>query len=90
MSADHAGSGPGAPRYTFGEAMERLEAIVSQLEGNETLGLEEALALHEQGLALAADCRQRLAAAQLRLTEIPVPAVAEDEPPMGAEPDKPL
>lgn len=57
---------------TFGEAMERLEAIVSQLEANEALGLEEALALYEQGVALAGDCRGQLAAAQLRLTEIAV------------------
>ena len=60
--------------------MERLEAIVAQLEGDESLGLEEALALYEQGVALAADCRQRLVSAQLRLSEIPVAAVA-----IGAE-----
>ncbi|MGH2354056.1 MAG: exodeoxyribonuclease VII small subunit [Chloroflexota bacterium] len=57
---------------TFGEAMDRLEAIVSRLEGDEALGLEEAVALYEQGVALAGECRRRLAAAQLKLTEIPV------------------
>jgi exodeoxyribonuclease VII small subunit len=64
----------------FGEAMERLEAIVARLEGDETLGLEEALALYEQGVALAGECRRRLAGAQLRLTEVAVPAVTPLEP----------
>jgi exodeoxyribonuclease VII small subunit len=62
---------------TFGEAMTRLEGVVSQLEENEALGLEQALALYEQGVALAEDCRQRLVAAKLRLTEIS-PASAPD------------
>ena len=57
-------------QITFGEAMERLEAVVAQLEGDESLELEQALALYEQGVALAAACRGRLARAELRLTEI--------------------
>lgn len=63
----------------FGEAMGRLEAVVNQLEGSEELGLEQALALYEQGVALAGACRQTLAAAQLRLTEISVPTTPELE-----------
>lgn len=68
---------------TFGEAMGRLEAIVAQLEENEDLGLEQTLALFEQGLALANDCAQRLDGARLRLTEIsvPPPPKAPDVPP---------
>jgi exodeoxyribonuclease VII small subunit len=65
-SADAAGS--------FGAAMDRLEAIVARLESEEMLALEEALALYEQGQALAAECRRRLSAAQLKVTEIPVDA----------------
>jgi len=61
---------------TFGEAVAKLESIVAQLEEDEGMGLEQALALYEQGLALASDCQQRLAAAKLRLTEIAVPAIA--------------
>ncbi len=57
-------------QITFGEAMERLEAVVAQLEGDESLELEQALALYEQGVALANACRGRLARAELRLTEI--------------------
>jgi exodeoxyribonuclease VII small subunit len=70
---------PDSGDLTFGEAMDRLEAIVSQLEGNEELGLEEALALYERGLDLAGDCRRRLATAQLKLTQIPVPADAIED-----------
>ena len=56
----------------FGVAMERLEGIVARLEGDETLGLEEAIALYQEGAALAGECRRRLAAAQLTMTELPV------------------
>ena len=75
---------------TFGEAMAKLEQLVSRLEEEPDLGLEQALALYEQGAVLATDCQQRLASAKLRVTEIPVPAVptgGEDEhataPPRG-------
>ena len=63
-----------AADLTFGEAMEKLEEIVAQLEENEALGLEQSLALYEQGLALAGDCQQRLSAAKLRITELSVAA----------------
>ena len=63
-----------AADLTFGEAMEKLETIVSQLEENESLGLEQSLALYEQGLALTGDCQQRLTAAKLRMTELAVTA----------------
>jgi exodeoxyribonuclease VII small subunit len=68
-----------ASGLTFGEAMERLESIVGQLEGDQSLELEHALAIYEQGVALAAECRQRLATAELRLTEIAAQAPL-DEP----------
>jgi exodeoxyribonuclease VII small subunit len=62
----------------FGEAMDQLDAVVAQLEGDEALDLEQAVALYEQGVTVAAACRQRLAQAQLRLTEIAVPALPDD------------
>ena len=65
-----------AQDVTFGEAMAKLESIVAQLEEDEGIGLEQSLALYEQGLALAGDCQQRLTAAKLRLTEIAVPAIS--------------
>ncbi|MBI3970366.1 MAG: exodeoxyribonuclease VII small subunit [Chloroflexi bacterium] len=64
---------------TFGEAIDQLEAIVAQLEGDETLGLETSLALFERGLGLAHRCREQLAAAQLRLTQIAVAPAAESD-----------
>ena len=63
---------------TFGGAMSKLELVVRQLEEDEAMGLEQALALYEQGVALAGDCQARLAAAKLRLTEIPVPSLADE------------
>lgn len=66
----------------FGEAIAKLESIVAQLEEDEGMGLEQALALYEQGLALAGDCQQRLIAAKLRLTEIAVPPISS----AGSEP----
>lgn len=63
---------------TFGEAMGKLEHVVRQLEEDEEMGLEQALALYEQGVALAGDCQARLTAAKLRLTEIAVPALADE------------
>ena len=63
---------------TFGEAMEKLEQVVRQLEEDEAMGLEQALALYEQGVALAGDCQSRLSAAKLQLTEIPVPAIVDE------------
>jgi exodeoxyribonuclease VII small subunit len=63
---------------SFGEAMEQLDAVLAQLEGDEALDLEQALALYEQGVTIAAACRQRLAQAQLRLTEIAVPPAPDD------------
>jgi exodeoxyribonuclease VII small subunit len=61
---------------TFGEAMSKLESIVAQLEEDEGIGLEQSIALYEQGQALATDCQQRLVAAKVRLTEIAVPTLS--------------
>jgi exodeoxyribonuclease VII small subunit len=76
------------PERTFGAAVERLEAIVARLEGDETLGLEEALELYRQGVALAGDCRRRLAGAQLTLTELPV-RPSQPEGIAGGDPEDP-
>ncbi|MDQ3702592.1 MAG: exodeoxyribonuclease VII small subunit [Chloroflexota bacterium] len=83
----------GAPASgTFGATMDQLETIVAHLEGDEALGLEEALALYERGVDLAGECRRRLGAAQLKLSEIPVAPVgavdadiedSNDSPPLG-------
>jgi exodeoxyribonuclease VII small subunit len=79
-------SGPapeGAP-VTFEEALRRLDEVVARLEAGE-VGLEEALGLFEQGQALLAACRERLAAAQRRIEEL----TAEDLPAAGPAPGAP-
>ena len=63
---------------TFGEAMGKLEHVVRQLEEDESMGLEQALALYEQGTALATDLQARLAGAKLRLVEIDVPPIVDE------------
>ncbi|HEX2034716.1 MAG TPA: exodeoxyribonuclease VII small subunit [Chloroflexota bacterium] len=82
----HLEAAPLGDAIPFGEAMEQLEAIISRLEGDEALELETALALYEQGAELAASLRRRLAAAQLKLTEIAASVPAPDVPP---SPDTP-
>lgn len=54
---------------SFEEAFDRLEATVRQLE-NGDLTIEEAVALYEQGMALAQLCQQRLDAAELRISRL--------------------
>ncbi|HXG42377.1 MAG TPA: exodeoxyribonuclease VII small subunit [Dehalococcoidia bacterium] len=47
----------------------RLEQVVQRLEQG-GLGLEEAIALYEEGMRLAVRCRQMLEQAQLRITRL--------------------
>lgn len=51
---------------TFREAMAELDRTVSVLESN-TLELEDSLASYERGVALLADLKKRLAAAQQKV-----------------------
>ena len=61
----------------FSQALQRLEALLGQLESGE-VELEEAMELFEQGSALAGRCREMLANAEQRLEEL-APAEPEDE-----------
>ena len=47
----------------------RMQAIVARLEAGE-LPLEEALALYEEGVSVAAACQQLLDKAELRVQEL--------------------
>ena len=49
--------------------MERLQQVVARLETGE-LPLAEAVALYEEGVALAARCQQLLEAAELRVQQL--------------------
>jgi exodeoxyribonuclease VII small subunit len=69
----------------FEDQLERLEAIVASLE-DETVGLEEALGLFEDGMKLARSCRARLEEVEQRVQELLEAEVGEAATaPFGAE-----
>ena len=53
----------------FEDQLERLEAIVGQLE-DESVGLEQALDLFENGMELARACRRRLEEVEQRVSKL--------------------
>lgn len=57
------------PDLTFEQAMERLEAIVKNLEGD-SCALEDALMQHAEGIALARFCMNRLNAAEMKIQNL--------------------
>lgn len=70
-------------QQTFEDAFARLEGVVSRLESGDA-GLEEALALFEEGVTLARFCREQLdkAEASIRvLVESSAEQVVEVEAP---------
>jgi len=54
---------------TYEALYSRMQAIVARLEAGE-LPLEEALALYEEGVAVASACQQLLDQAELRIQEL--------------------
>jgi exodeoxyribonuclease VII small subunit len=54
---------------SFEQRLEELEAVVEDLESGE-LPLEAMLSRYEHGMELVTACQQRLAEAELRVTEI--------------------
>ena len=59
----------GEAELDFEGALERLEALVRDLEGGE-LGLEDSLARFEEGVRLIALCSSRLRSAEVRLRRL--------------------
>ena len=53
----------------FEDQLERLEDIVGRLE-DDSVGLEEALDLFEQGMGLAGKCRSRLERVEQRVSRL--------------------
>jgi len=53
----------------FEDQLGKLEEIVARLE-DESVGLEEALGLFENGMDLARRCRQRLEEVEQRVTQL--------------------
>lgn len=69
------------PPEPFEEQLGRLEQIVARLE-DESVGLEEAMGLFEDGMLLAKSCRQRLEEVEQRVTQLledHAPAVEADD-----------
>jgi exodeoxyribonuclease VII small subunit len=64
---------------SFERALEELEGAVQRLEEGD-LTLEEAIALYEQGMRLAARCSDALDSAELQIQEL---AVMGDQPQAG-------
>ncbi len=61
-----AAKNPKQPEQTFETAIERLEGIVEEMEG-EKLPLERLLELYEEGTKLAKVCQERLDTAEKRI-----------------------
>ena len=62
----------------FEDQLARLEEIVDRLE-DESVGLEEALGLFENGMDLARHCRARLEEVEQRVTQLLETEIDEDE-----------
>jgi exodeoxyribonuclease VII small subunit len=55
-----------APELNFEAAMDRLEAIVDQMESGKMM-LEELIVRYEEGMKLVKTCQERLASAEQRI-----------------------
>jgi exodeoxyribonuclease VII small subunit len=70
----------------FEKALERLEKLVTDLEGGD-LALEESLRKFEEGVKLARLCSDRLQAAELRISQLEESADGTRERPLSVEED---
>ena len=68
-------------KQSFEESMERLEAIVAQLEKGEC-GLDQSLKLFEEGAGLAGRCEQLLDQAEQKVNLL---LANDEEVPFGGE-----
>ncbi len=71
---------------TFEQATARLEEIVARMDDPRT-GLEEMIALVEEGEALVRSSRKLLAEAELRIQKLENPEPASPQRPYTTEPD---
>ncbi len=76
-----------APELSFERALAELDRVVARMESGE-VGLEEAVALFEEGQRYLAACRERLDVAEKRIEELTADELppARDEPPQDAPP----
>ena len=71
-------------KVTYEEAVARLEDIVEQLETDEVF-LDDAVKLYQEGLKLAALCKEKLAAAEGSVTLLREEAGLWEEAPFEKE-----
>jgi len=71
-----------APEPAFEQALTALEERVRKLESGE-VGLEEALTLFEEGVALARSCHEQLEAAERRVAALTRSASGIEEEPLS-------
>ncbi|MBM3988783.1 MAG: exodeoxyribonuclease VII small subunit [Planctomycetes bacterium] len=58
-----------APEWSFDQRIERLEALVRELEQGQ-IGLEDAIARYQEGTELVRRCREQLDLYQRRVEEL--------------------
>jgi exodeoxyribonuclease VII small subunit len=63
---------------SFSGDMDRLQAIIDEFE-SEALGMEESLALFEEGVKLVRTCREYLEGAKRRVTTLLGDSEVEDD-----------
>ena len=73
---------PHDAELSFERALAELDGVVGRLESGD-VGLEEAVALFEEGQRYLAACRERLGVAQKRIEEL----TADDLPAEPGDPD---
>ncbi len=56
-------------QFSFEEALSRLEVIVEKLE-DESISLDESIALYEEGITLSKKCTETLEEAELRIQNV--------------------
>ena len=56
-------------KLSFEESLKQLEVIAEQIERGE-IGLEESVRRYEEGMTLVKQCREALAAAELRIHQL--------------------
>ncbi|MDI6400831.1 exodeoxyribonuclease VII small subunit [Balneolaceae bacterium ANBcel3] len=56
-------------RFDFEQALERLSEVLKELE-SESIPLEKAIQLYEEGLELSKKCSKRLDDAELRIEQV--------------------
>lgn len=66
-------------KLSFEDALEELEAIVSQLEGGD-VDLEKSIQVYERGTALKAHCEAKLREAEMKVEKI---TLGPDSAPAG-------